>query len=350
MSRPERIAPPELFYDDKEAGKYTGNSRIIAIQTAMAERCIELLNFTDDGPKLILDIGCGSGLSGDVLSEAGHSWVGLDISPSMLEIAVARNVDGDCLQSDMGQGFGFRAGMFDGAISVSALQWLCYSDKRDHKSAKRLNTFFTSLYRCMRRGARAALQFYPESAGQLDLISQTAAACGFGGGLVVDFPNSTKAKKYFLCIYAGIDPAAKGGQALPKALGVRAAKGGAGAGSSGGMDGDDGDDDDADADDDDEVVRAYSRRRAGGGAAGGAGAGSSSSGGAGMDGAFERATAAFESRRERPKKRKGKSKLARVSVKSRTWIEGKKAKARGKGLKVKPTTKYTGRKRSGFKV
>ena len=52
----------------------------------------------------------------DVLSEAGHSWVGLDISGSMLEIAVAREVDGDMLMTDMGQGFGFRAGMFDGVV------------------------------------------------------------------------------------------------------------------------------------------------------------------------------------------------------------------------------------------
>ena len=28
--------------------------------------------------------GCGSGLSGETLSEAGHYWVGLDISPAML--------------------------------------------------------------------------------------------------------------------------------------------------------------------------------------------------------------------------------------------------------------------------
>lgn len=27
--------------------------------------------------------------------------------------------------------------------------------------------------------------------------------CGFSGGLVVDFPNSKKAKKYFLCLFAG---------------------------------------------------------------------------------------------------------------------------------------------------
>lgn len=31
MSRPEHLAPPELFYDDTEAGKYTGKSVHTAI-------------------------------------------------------------------------------------------------------------------------------------------------------------------------------------------------------------------------------------------------------------------------------------------------------------------------------
>jgi len=42
--------------------------------------------------------------------------VGIDISPSMLGVALERDVDGDMLLGDMGQGFGFRAGSFDGAI------------------------------------------------------------------------------------------------------------------------------------------------------------------------------------------------------------------------------------------
>ena len=68
MSRPERVAPPDLYYDVKEAGKYTGNSRIMNIQTTMAERCLELLNFGEGESKLILDVGCGSGISGGELS------------------------------------------------------------------------------------------------------------------------------------------------------------------------------------------------------------------------------------------------------------------------------------------
>ena len=55
-------------------------------------------------PKMVLDIGCGSGLSGEQLTKHGHMWVGADISTSMLDVACEREVEGDLLESDMGQG------------------------------------------------------------------------------------------------------------------------------------------------------------------------------------------------------------------------------------------------------
>jgi 18S rRNA (guanine1575-N7)-methyltransferase len=51
---------------------------------------------------LILDIGCGSGLSGSIISENNHMFIGLDISQDMLNIAVQRNVEGDLYNMDMG--------------------------------------------------------------------------------------------------------------------------------------------------------------------------------------------------------------------------------------------------------
>ena len=107
--RPEHTAPPEIFYNEDEARKYTTNSRMIAIQVPQAlevihlgkswgaspsiipgtlvrhccclqaqltERALELLALPDDGhSKLLLDLGCGSGLSGTALTEEGHMWV-----------------------------------------------------------------------------------------------------------------------------------------------------------------------------------------------------------------------------------------------------------------------------------
>lgn len=38
MSRPEHVAPPEVFYNDAEAEKYLTSSRMIEIQTQLADR------------------------------------------------------------------------------------------------------------------------------------------------------------------------------------------------------------------------------------------------------------------------------------------------------------------------
>ena len=50
----------------------------------MTYRALELLNLPPDQPAFLLDIGCGSGLSGEILDEEGYVWAGVDIAPSML--------------------------------------------------------------------------------------------------------------------------------------------------------------------------------------------------------------------------------------------------------------------------
>ena len=217
IRRPEHKAPPDIFYNSEEAQKYTTNTRMIEIQTTMSERAIELLGLPDDIPCFVLDLGCGSGLSGECLEENGHYWVGIDISHSMLEVAKEREVEGDLIHGDLGDGLPFKAGAFDGAMSISALQWLCNADKSYHNPIKRLFKFFTSLYACLSRGARAVFQFYPENPKQIEMITSQAMKAGFTGGLVVDYPNSTKAKKFFLVLMTG------GQQQLPKALGTEGA-------------------------------------------------------------------------------------------------------------------------------
>jgi 18S rRNA (guanine1575-N7)-methyltransferase len=47
------------------------------------------------------------------------------------------------------------------------------------------------------------LQFYPETEGQSATVMAEAKKAGFGGGIVVDYPESKKARKYYLCLVAG---------------------------------------------------------------------------------------------------------------------------------------------------
>jgi 18S rRNA (guanine1575-N7)-methyltransferase len=207
MSRPEHIAPAAIYYNEENAEKYADNSRMAKIQKQMCERALQLLLLQEPlNEKLVLDLGCGTGMSSDAIAEHGITFIGSDLSEAMLREGSDRgyNEGGDFLVSDMGSPMCFRDGLFDGVISISALQWLLNADGGEkYEPYKRLRILFTSLRRVLKRGARAVFQFYPESAEQVEMITSCAMRCGFGGGVVVDFPHSTRAKKTYLVIHTG---------------------------------------------------------------------------------------------------------------------------------------------------
>ncbi|RLL97230.1 hypothetical protein CFD26_103314 [Aspergillus turcosus] len=173
----------------------------------MTHRALELLNLRS--PSLILDVGCGSGLSGEILSqvppqEGGpHTWIGMDISPSMLDVALQRDVEGDLLLADIGQGVPFRPGTFDAAISISAIQWLCNAETSDVSPEGRLRRFFEGLYASLRRGGRAVCQFYPKNDAQRTMISGAAIRAGFGAGILEDDPGTKNGKLYLVLTVGG---------------------------------------------------------------------------------------------------------------------------------------------------
>jgi len=281
MARPEHQKPPEYYYDEAEANKYAKSTRMQDIQTKLSERALELLSLPQGSSKLIMDIGCGTGISGSIIEKAGHFWIGLDISEHMLKIGKQSGdqLAGDTILHDMGSGVGFRWGVFDGVISISALQWLCNADTSTANPVKRINKFFNSLYASLARGARAVFQFYPENSQQVELLTSAALRAGFTGGLLIDYPNSAKAKKYFLVLFAGMLP----GQAMPTGLGTSEST--------------------------------------------------------------NTDTVSFVTERERFRSTKDRRKKKRPVIKSREWVLNKKERQRRQGKLTRPDTSFTGRKR-----
>lgn len=227
-ARPEHSAPAEHFYDHHEATQYADNARMTQIQTNLSRRALHLLNLPPGRPSLLLDVGCGTGFGGRVLEKSGHAWIGTDISVDMLAAGKQPGLHSDHLAHDMGCLSPFRKGMFDGAISISAVQWLCVAQKEEHVPQVRLRTFLAGLRNCLRPGARAVLQFYPEDPSQMEMVRTLSLERQFSGSLVTDYPLSEAAKKFFLVLTApkqGL-PAKGGAKGSEKGGGKRSDKGG----------------------------------------------------------------------------------------------------------------------------
>ena len=194
MALPEHSGPAECYYDKAESSNYHRNSRISKIQRDMTVRALELLAPERGDP--ILDIACGSGLSGSCIEARGHEWIGIDISPSMLEMAHGETAAAGLLCADMGAPLPLKPESISYAISISALQWLFQSYTREHEPRQRIRCFFRSLNTVVR--VRAVIQFYC-SPRETELLRRAAVAAGFYAAVVTD-DEGTKHAKTFLVL------------------------------------------------------------------------------------------------------------------------------------------------------
>ena len=241
--RPEERAggDADKYYDREVTEAYTELN--VRTQSELTTRCLDMLCLEGEArDAVLLDVGCGSGLSGETLTRQGYrAWVVIDASAAMLERATRgrsaskRTADekeppaddarakglnknetpparGAVLRGDFSQGLPFRAGAFDGCVSVSAAQWLCVwtRGKRGRKGGgdenenlrirENLSRFFAALRVALRPGARAALQVYPRTVRETAAFEEALARVErMRGTAVVAFPHGNASKKLFVC-------------------------------------------------------------------------------------------------------------------------------------------------------
>jgi hypothetical protein len=253
-------------YGAAEAARYDdANGKV---QAELACRCAAMLALPPAQPALLLDAGCGSCLGWDALQAQAPSGVfclGMDVSRAMLQRASAAGAarHGDLVLCDLAQRLPLRAAaVYDGVLSVSALQWLCRTppeerttaDEGDEaggdarrpgggnkRHAKRalerrrklarsgvvvdgafsadaeppesagdeaspLRACLAALTARLVPGARLAAQVYPAGRRQAaELEAAVAATTRLRlGGLLADLPHSAPVVKRFLCLQAAV--------------------------------------------------------------------------------------------------------------------------------------------------
>ena len=191
-TRPEeKYKSSEEYHTREVAENYAKSNPIKKTQEKMTKRAIELGNFKKNS--LILDLGAGTGHSTKTLQEHGFKTKAIDSSKEMIKQAKKRGIK--ITKADMRK-LPFKKQEFDGAISISALQWLLQGEnaKRNIKQAAK------ELYRVLKNRARAVIQFYPKTEKQAIQTAKIFSKQGFKTELVTDYPNEPKKRKIYLVL------------------------------------------------------------------------------------------------------------------------------------------------------
>lgn len=176
--------------------QYATSKSMRKIQQKITSRALELMNFSRKDA-LILDAGCGPGFASMYLKEIGYRVVGLDIISDFLyyyEIKDLNPVNADmCLVP-------FKSNIFDGIISISALQWV-FKDYNDNEMKRNFINLITYFYSILRNNSRAVIQFYPKNDEIMISIGKMIAEnTKFIGEYIIDNPQNPKKRRIFLVL------------------------------------------------------------------------------------------------------------------------------------------------------
>ena len=221
------------YYDAWRAEGYT--AALAGAQEVLTLRCAELggmhVSERDARPRLVLDLGCGSGLSILPLEQRlPHSRVlGLDLSIEMLKTAQRAGAE-LLVQADLSKPLPLRPGICDALVSVSAVQFLC-EPAGGATPEQRLCTLFAEIPRLLtpstptphsatsssleghRHGVTSppssrpphpscGIQFHPTDLDDHPLLIARTAQHAMGAqcacAVFVDRPHRTSAQRWFL--------------------------------------------------------------------------------------------------------------------------------------------------------
>ncbi len=181
------------YYGKEEALKYESSSGMKKVQFEVTSRAIELLGL--DGGK-VLDVGCGTGFSLEVLKENGFEVFGVDLAEEMVKIAKSKGFEvklGSMLELD------YADECFDGLISISAMQWI--SGNNADEVVENYKTVAAEMFRVLKTNGKGVIQFYPQSKGEFELWVKCFKFVGFKVETVVDEGTShQKGNKKFILL------------------------------------------------------------------------------------------------------------------------------------------------------
>jgi len=198
-------------YIGSKAEEYDNQKWMERNQKKTTLRCIQYLfdsklgegnnNIRRNFPYLILDLGCGTGFSSEMLIESGFRVVGVDILSDMLIKANIKkknlkNSNLELLLADINY-LPIKYNSIDHIISISSYNFITY-EKYGREKKKVVNNTAKYLNKILKKNGRIIIEFYPENDEELELFTDSFTSNGFDGYRIKNNPKQKSGQTYLL--------------------------------------------------------------------------------------------------------------------------------------------------------
>ena len=169
----------------------------------------EKLNANDnDGIKmgesyLILDLGCGTGFSSEILIRNGFKVIGIDILLDMLSKVREKKKNFniykalELILADLNF-LPIKSDSIDHIISISSYNFIIYGKDNYGEKIKLLNDTAKAIHKILKERGRFIIEFYPKDDRELNIFKKLFINNGFDGYLVKNKPSQKSGQTFLL--------------------------------------------------------------------------------------------------------------------------------------------------------
>jgi SAM-dependent methyltransferase len=160
----------------------------------------EQLNYSN---YLVLDLGCGTGFSTELIVELGFNVIGIDILKDMLimthqkQLNSLSNAHSEIILASI-RDIPLQPDIFDFIISVSAYNFITYREKNRESIKRILNETARYLYALLKDEGRMVIEFYPSHEQELTLFLNSFIDNHFTGYYIKDDHDQKGGQTYLL--------------------------------------------------------------------------------------------------------------------------------------------------------
>lgn len=159
-------------------------------------------NLEKDLPLLILDLGCGTGFSSEILLGNGFRVIGVDILADMISKAnqkrkMLNDYNLNLILGDINY-LPIRANSIHFITSISAYNFITHEKHGQRNKRMTVNNTAKYLQKILKPDGRIVIEFYPENDEALKLFNSSFTENGFEGFMVKNIPKQKSGQIFLL--------------------------------------------------------------------------------------------------------------------------------------------------------